>query len=170
MIVCLSRSLSGPAARSNREPPDQHVACFTVDDGRLLWDTLVRARPLEARRSCAADIGAPTPATDGERVYVLFGSAVLSAHDLTAATSSGGVSCPTRESFDVAIASSPILFHRAGPSADRQNGRKSALTAYELRPTACALGKEAAEATFNHSTPMMAEHERPSGLLFGGRP
>jgi len=63
----------------------QEVFCFDRADGRLLWRTAVTApRPKGFEFEVMAETGyaAPTPATDGERVYVTYASADVAAVDL----------------------------------------------------------------------------------------
>ncbi|MBI1346138.1 PQQ-binding-like beta-propeller repeat protein [bacterium] len=50
-----------------------HVACFNAADGELLWDRQFWAtgRTMSHPKTCNA---APTPASDGERIYALFSS------------------------------------------------------------------------------------------------
>jgi len=57
-----------------------HVLCYRVNDGKLLWDTLVPPG------KCVVEAyyhgyATPTPVTDGERVFALFGSGVVVALD-----------------------------------------------------------------------------------------
>jgi outer membrane protein assembly factor BamB len=57
-----------------------HVLCYQASDGKLLWDTLVPPGKclVEAYYHGYAT---PTPVTDGEHVFALFGSAVIAALD-----------------------------------------------------------------------------------------
>jgi len=57
-----------------------HVLCYQASDGKLLWDTLVPPG------KCLVEgyyhgYAVPTPVTDGEHVFALFGSAVIVALD-----------------------------------------------------------------------------------------
>jgi len=57
-----------------------HVLCYRVNDGKLLWDTLVPPG------KCVVDAyyhgyATPTPVTDGERVFAPFSSGVIVALD-----------------------------------------------------------------------------------------
>jgi hypothetical protein len=60
--------------------PEHHVACYQAAAGKLRWDA-----PVEHGPWLLADLRggytAPTPAADAERVYVVFGSAVIAALD-----------------------------------------------------------------------------------------
>src|SRR5205823_4296100 len=87
--------------------PEHHVVCFGAADGKRLWDVTVPPGPW-LLKDLRGGYTAPTPATDGERVYVLFGSAVLAALDF------GGKLLwrkdITPHSFDVAIGTSPVVY------------------------------------------------------------
>ena len=69
-----------PEGVAQSEFPEHHVACYRADDGKLLWDTQVPPGPW-LLKDLRGGYSAPTPCTDGERVYVLFGSSVLAALD-----------------------------------------------------------------------------------------
>lgn len=53
-----------------------HVLCYQVSDGKLLWDTLVPPGKCVVN-GYYHDYAAPTPVTDGEHIFALFGSAVI---------------------------------------------------------------------------------------------
>src|SRR5262249_44057568 len=69
-----------PAKTPKTDFPEHHVVCFHAASGKRLWDTKVPPGPW-LLKDLRGGYTAPTPATDGERVYVLFGSAVLAALD-----------------------------------------------------------------------------------------
>lgn len=57
-----------------------HVFCYRVDDGKLLWHTrLFGSSPTDLYP--AGGMAVPTPATDGQALYVLFGTGELAALD-----------------------------------------------------------------------------------------
>jgi outer membrane protein assembly factor BamB len=60
----------------NKAVPEHRVACYRAADGKSLWTAKVPAGPYRTD-----NYSVPTPATDGQRVYVWFGSAVLAALD-----------------------------------------------------------------------------------------
>lgn len=133
-------------------PVEHHVTCHRADDGERLWDTTVEPGPwllkdLRGGYACA------TPATDGERVYALFGSAVLVALDLT-----GKVVWRrdiTPHAFDVAIASSPIIHQGKVILLCDQTDRKSFIAAFDARTGMTAWEQKRPDAGFNHSTPLL---------------
>src|SRR6185295_14059740 len=65
--------------------PDHHVLCYEATDGKLLWDTVVPPGPWrreDFRSGPGGGYAAPTPATDGKHVFVVFGSSVMASLDL----------------------------------------------------------------------------------------
>ena len=99
---------------------------------------------------------APTPATDGERLYVLFGSAVIVALDFDGHPV-WRHELPDPQAFDVAIASSPIVYRGAVILLAERTNQKSVLTAYEARSGNVLWEQKRAKSTFSHSTPVIAE-------------
>src|SRR5258706_4985825 len=86
---------------------EHHVLCFDKKEGKQLWDTEVPPGPWNLT-DLRGGYSASTPAADGERVYVLFGSAVLAAIDFE-----GKIAWRTevpRHAFYVAIGGSPIVY------------------------------------------------------------
>ncbi|SKA97841.1 PQQ-like domain-containing protein [Prosthecobacter debontii] len=64
--------------------PDQsnlHVFCFSATDGKKLWERVMKAtgRTMSHNKTCVA---APTPCSDGKRVFALYSSNDLFAFDL----------------------------------------------------------------------------------------
>jgi len=91
--------------------PEHHVTAYQVTDGRMLWDTLVPAGPWvrkDFRSGPGGGYAAPTPATDGQRIYCAFGSSVLAALDFQGKIVWRKEIVPY--SFDVTVGSSSILY------------------------------------------------------------
>lgn len=64
--------------------PDQsnlHVFCFSAADGKKLWERVMKAtgRTMAHNKTCVA---APTPCSDGKRIFALYSSNDLFAFDL----------------------------------------------------------------------------------------
>lgn len=145
------------------EIPEQHVTCYRLADGKQLWDTVVPPGPWKLS-DLRGGYCAPTPVTDGERVYVLFGSSILAAVDFDGKLIWKN-ELPDWQSFDVAIASSPILYRgRLLVLADRGN-KKSTLTAF-APASGEILWDQKRESGFDHTTPVIIEHAgRPQMLV-----
>jgi outer membrane protein assembly factor BamB len=148
-IVCGGRVFVTTAL--NR-PVEHHVTCYRASDGERLWDTMVPPGPwlltdLRGGYACA------TPACDGARIYALFGSAVLVALDLA------GQPVWRREiephAFDVAIASSPVLYQDKVILLCDQTGGKSSIVAFAAKDGTTTWQQARPQAGFNHSTPLI---------------
>ena len=59
-----------------------HVACLDRTDGKLVWDTKVKPKLPESERVRDHGYAGPTPATDGEHLYVFFGKTGVLKFDL----------------------------------------------------------------------------------------
>lgn len=91
--------------------PEHHVLCYQASDGKVLWDTPVPPGPWrreDFRSGPGGGYAAPTPATDGKRVFVVFGSSVLAALEVDGTIAWRQEIRP--HTFDVTIGSSPVLF------------------------------------------------------------
>jgi outer membrane protein assembly factor BamB len=91
--------------------PDHYVARYRAQDGQLEWATPVPPGPwlrTDFRSGPGGGYAAPTPVTDGQHVYCLFGSSVLAAVDFNGRVVWRKEIRP--HTFDVTIGSSPVLF------------------------------------------------------------
>ena len=153
-----------PAGQPQSEFPEQHVTCYRLVDGKQLWDTVVPPGPWKLA-DLRGGYAAPTPCTDGERVYVHFGSSTLAALDLD-----GKIvwqkEIPNWKDFDVAIASSPVLLGGRLYLLAERNNKKSSLTAFDPK-TGEQLWEVKRTTGFAHSTPTFAEHAGKPLMLVG---
>jgi outer membrane protein assembly factor BamB len=156
---------SGPREKSM---PAHHVTRYRALDGRLMWDTLVPPGPwlrTDFRSGPGGGYAAPTPATDGQRVYGLFGSSVLAALDFDGKILWRKEIIP--HTFDVTIGTSPVLFRDTVLIfCAMAKASDSCLIAFEQ-----ATGQEKWRAQFpdmgfGHSTPVQIEvNGKPQLLL-----
>ncbi len=153
-----------PTGRKQTEWPEHHVSCYRFADGKELWDTVVPAGPLKLT-DLRGGYTAPTPCTDGERVYVLFGSSTLAALDF-AGQIVWQKEVPDGKDFDVAIASSPILFDGRLYLLAERNNKKSTLTAFDLK-SGNVLWEQKRTTGFSHTTPVLVEWNGSSRMLVG---
>jgi outer membrane protein assembly factor BamB len=152
-----------PDMRSQKEFPEQRVACYRLSDGKELWATAVPPGPWKLS-DLRGGYAAPTPTTDGDRVYVLFGSSVLVALDIDGRLI-WRKEIADWQSFDVAIASSPILYRgQLYVLADRNN-QKSTLIAYDPKTGDVLWEKKRPGGAFDHTTPVIAEHDGQTMML-----
>lgn len=167
VFVCTAR---WPEAVVEREKviPEQHVLCYRLHDGQLLWDTLVPPGPwlrTDFRSGPGGGYACPTPATDGQRVYVAFGSSVI------AALAFDGRLVWRKEiqppAFDVTLGTSPILYGEtvllACAMADAAQSR---IIAYDQRSGATGWEQKLPGTGFGHSTPVLIDVGARRQLLF----
>ncbi len=134
------------------QPLQQHVLCFAKADGKQLWDTVVEPGPL-ILTDLRGGYDAPTPCTDGHRLYVVFGSAVIAALDFD------GKPLWRKEianhAFDVALGSSPVLFGDTVILDCDQTGKTSSITAFNVTNGEIKWDVKRPETSFAHSTPVI---------------
>ena len=135
------------------EPLEHHVLCFAKADGHLLWDTLVPPGPW-ILKDLRGGYCAPTPCSDGRRVFVVFGSAVIAALEFD------GKIAWRRElekfAFDVALGASPILFGETVILDCDQTGKTSSIIAFDKANGETKWEAQRPETNFTHSTPVIA--------------
>jgi outer membrane protein assembly factor BamB len=146
-----------------KKQPEHHVACYRAADGKPLWDVTVPPGPW-AFTDLRGGYTAPTPAVDADRVYVVFGSAVVAAltHD--------GKDVWRKEirpfKFDVALAASPVLFGETVLLQCDQLDRESRLVALDRKTGDAAWEEKRPKVGFAHSTPVVATiNGRPQLLV-----
>jgi outer membrane protein assembly factor BamB len=157
-----------PPTTKKEDYPEHHVICFHTKEGNRLWDTVVPPGPW-LLKDLRGGYTAPTPCTDGERVYVLFGSSVLAALDLK-----GNIVWRkeiTPFAFDVAIGTSPVLYKdNVLVMCDmiREQKKPSVLLAFDRKTGNLAWQQKRPDADWTHSTPVIAEINGKTQLLVAG--
>ncbi len=135
-------------------PLEHWVMCFSVKDGALLWQANVAPGPL-VLTDLRGGYGAPTPCTDGKRIYAVFGSAVVAAFDLE------GKPVWRREianhAFDVALGSSPVLYKDTVILNCDQTGKTSSIIAWDAATGDIRWEARRPDTSFAHSTPAIVE-------------
>jgi outer membrane protein assembly factor BamB len=152
-----------PEGVAQSEFPEHHVACYRTEDGKQLWDTKVPPGPW-LLKDLRGGYSAPTPCTDGERVYVLFGSSEL------AALGFDGKLLWRKEitpyAWDVAIGTSPILYQDTVlVLCDGVQPQISRLIAFDKKTGAIKWEQKRPTSNFNHSTPLQVEIKGKPQLL-----
>jgi len=144
-----------PEGVAQTEFPEHHVACYKASDGKKLWDVTVPPGPWQLK-DLRGGYSAPTPATDGERVYVLFGSSELAALDFD-----GKIlwrKPVTPQGWDVAIGTSPVLYKGTVLIvADTRTANISRLIAFDKKTGDIAWEQKRPQAGWNHSTPLLID-------------
>jgi outer membrane protein assembly factor BamB len=154
-----------PAGTPKEQYPEHHVICFAVKDGERLWDTTVAPGPW-LLKDLRGGYTAPTPATDGERVYVLFGSSVLAALDMSGQLLWRKTIEPHK--FDVCIGTSPILYKDTVLVMCEELEQKSSLRTYDKKTGELRWEAKRPHADWTHSTPVLAEVAGKTQLLVAG--
>ena len=143
-------------------PIEHHVLCFQVSDGKLLWDTSVPPGPW-LLKDLRGGYGAPTPATDGKSVFVVFGSAVIASLDFD------GKIIWRKElekfAFDVALGSSPVLHGDTVILDCDQTGKTSSFIGLDKATGTIKWEEKRPQANFAHSTPVLANVKGKAQLL-----
>lgn len=147
--------------------PEHHVLCYSVADGKLLWDVLVEPGPWlrnDFRSGPGGGYAAPTPVTDGRKVYVVFGSSVIAALDFDGHIAWRKEIAP--HSFDVTIGSSPVLFDDTVLMLCAMTNKKdSKLVAYDKADGSIRWEAALPQAGFAHSTPVKIDVEGKPQLV-----
>jgi outer membrane protein assembly factor BamB len=144
-----------PEGVGQSEFPEHHVACYSAKDGKQLWDTKVPPGPW-LLKDFRGGYSAPTPCTDGERVYALFGSSELVALDFAGKIVWRKEITPY--AWDVAIGGSPILYRDTVlVLVDGTKPAISRLIAFDRKTGEIKWESKRPEANFNHSTPLLID-------------
>jgi outer membrane protein assembly factor BamB len=142
--------------------------CFDTKDGKQLWDTRIAPGPWKLS-DLRGGYTAPTPATDGKNVYVVFGSAVVAAVDFEGKLAWRKEIKP--HNFDVAFAASPVLY--TPPGSDEplvilvcdQQSKASTIYAFEGNSGNIRWERKRSNVTWAHSTPLLAKVGSKTQLL-----
>ena len=165
-----------PEGTTDKDYPEHHVVCFSIKDGKQLWDTIIAPGPWKLT-DLRGGYTAPTPATDGERVYAIFGSSVVAAVDMNGKIAWRKEIKP--HNFDVAWGASPIVFSPLplgeGPGVRAstlivvcdhiQSNRTSTIYAFDGKSGDVRWEKKRPDADWTHSTPLLAKVKDKMQLL-----
>src|SRR4051812_15595428 len=151
-----------PAGTDRKEFPEHHVACYRAGDGKRLWDTAVPHGPWRLT-DLRGGYTVPTPAADGERVYVVFGSSVAAALDYSGKVLWRKDIHPHH--FDVALAASPVLYGDVILLQCDQVDGASRLLALGRKTGDLKWERKRPEVGFSHSTPVLARVRGKPQLL-----
>lgn len=152
-----------PEGVPQTEFPEHHVACYRTSDGQRLWDVTVPPGPWKLT-DLRGGYSAPTPCTDGERVYALFGSSELAALDFDGKLLWRKQVAPY--AWDVAVGTSPVLYgDTVLVLADGTAPARSRLTAFDRRSGHIKWERKRPSSSFSHSTPVLTEVNGKPQLL-----
>jgi outer membrane protein assembly factor BamB len=160
VIVTTSYWTSGKA--DPKQFPEHHVACYQAADGKRLWNIVVPPGPW-LFQDLRGGYTASTPAADGERIYVVFGSSVMVALNYDGKTLWRKEITPYK--FDVAYAASPVLFEETIILQCDQVDKGSRLAAYDRKTGDLKWEEKRPNVSFGHSTPVLAKVGGKTQLL-----
>jgi outer membrane protein assembly factor BamB len=146
-----------------KEAPKHRVACYQTGDGKKLWETDIPPGPwllndLRGGYCCS------TPATDGERVYALFGSSVLVTLDFDGKIAWRKEVTPY--AWEVAVATSPVLYkEQVFVLCDGVKPAISRLISFDKKTGDVKWEQKRPTANFNHSTPLLADVNGKTQLI-----
>src|SRR5262249_54545182 len=152
-----------PGGIPTREFPEQHLTCYKLTDGAQQWDVTVPHGPW-LLTDLRGGYGAPTPATDGQRLYVAFGSATVAALDMHGKPL-WQHDIADYKSIDVCFASSPIVYRDTVLLLCDKNNGASTLTCYDAATGEVRWEKKRPKVAFDHTTPVLAEIDGKPQLL-----
>lgn len=139
--------------------PEHHVLCYGAVDGKLRWDTTVDPGPWrreDFRSGPGGGYAAPTPVTDGKRVYVVFASAVMASLDLDGKLLWRQEIRP--HTFDVTIGTSPVLHGDALILlCAMAKASDSRLVAFSTADGSVKWETKMPKVGFAHSTPLLID-------------
>jgi outer membrane protein assembly factor BamB len=160
-------NVSWPVA-SPKEMPKHFVTAYSTADGKELWSTEIQPGPWlrnDFRSGPGGGYAAPTPCTDGTRIYCLYGSAVMAALDMK------GNIVWRKEikpyTFDVTIGSSPVM-HKDTiillcAMAKKEDSR---LVAFDKANGEVKWESKLPTVGFSHSTPVLVESAGKKQVIF----
>lgn len=162
VIVCTVRWPGGKP--DPKTMPEHHVACYGAADGKLAWDTPIDPGPWlrgDFRSGPGGGYAAPTPATDGKHIFVVFGSSVIAALEMDGKVAWRQDLKP--HTFDVTVGSSPTLY---GDTViflcAMAKASDSRLVAFSKADGSVKWETKLPKVGFAHSTPVL--------LAIGGKP
>jgi outer membrane protein assembly factor BamB len=156
---------------ANSYPPEKSehvwkVYCIDLAGGAVLWQQMahqgIPAKPHHIKNTLASE----TPATDGERLYVLFGSVGLFCYDLDGKLLWTHRIEPRETRYGWGTSMSPVVFGDRVYFAD-DNEEKSTLFALDKR-TGRVIWQIARDEKTNYSTPFVWENPRRTELVISG--
>ncbi|MSQ95527.1 MAG: hypothetical protein EXR98_13340 [Gemmataceae bacterium] len=151
-----------PEGTTDKDFPEHHVICFSTKDGKKLWDIIIPPGPWKLT-DLRGGYTAPTPATDGQNVYAVFGSSVVAAVDFHGKIAWRKEIKP--HSFDVAWGASPILYQGTALVVCDQLNKSSIIYAFDGKTGETRWEKKRPAVNWAHSTPLLAKINGKMQLL-----
>ena len=143
------------------------VYALDAHTGRILWERTAYEGPVYDDIHKRGSYAAPTPVTDGERVYAYFGSEGLYAYDyagtLVWKVSLGGIA-----TFGMGTATSPVLYENLVIlQCDEDTGQKSFIVAFDAK-TGTEVWRTARAVQASWATPVVVSAGERDELVTSG--
>jgi outer membrane protein assembly factor BamB len=152
--VFITTSFWPKGVKPGEEYPEHHVTCYQAADGKQLWDRTVLPGPWKLS-DLRGGYTVATPCSDGERVYVVFGSSVIAALDFE------GKIVWRKEikpfDYDVAAGSSPIVYDDTILYQCDQVNKEARLIALDRKTGDVKWEAKRPKQDFSHSTPVLVK-------------
>jgi outer membrane protein assembly factor BamB len=160
--VFITTSYWPKGVKPGDEYPEHHITGYQAADGKPLWDKTVPPGPWKLS-DLRGGYTVATPCSDGERVYVVFGSSVIAALDFD------GKIVWRKEikpyDFDVTAGSSPIVYEDTILYQCDQVNKSSRLIAFDRKTGDVKWDEKRPRQNFSHSTPVLAKIKGKTQLL-----
>ena len=156
---------------ANKYPPEKSehlwkVYCLDLASGSILWEQVanrgIPAKPHHIKNTLASE----TPATDGERLYVLFGNVGLHCYDLDGKLLWQYAIPPRETRYGWGTAMSPIVHGERVYVVD-DNEEQSTLSALDKR-TGKVIWQTPRDEKTNYSTPFVWQNPLRTELVISG--
>lgn len=151
---------------SDKPALEHHVACYGKTDGAPRWVKDVPAGPLE-KIDPRGGSSAPTPCSDGKRVFMLLGTCAIVALDLSDGQIRWRHDLP-ETAFDVALGTSPMIHGDTVILVADQNQGKSAIYGWDCSTGAPKFEEKRPGETFCHSTPIFVKVDGKDQMIYAG--
>lgn len=156
---------------ANKYPPDKSehawkVYCIDLGSGSIVWEKTAHKGVPPMPHHIKNTLASETPATDGERLYVLFGNLGLFCYDLDGNLLWTHRIEPRETRYGWGTSMSPIVYGERVYFAD-DNEQKSSLIALDKR-TGALIWKVSREEKTNYSTPFVWENSIRKELVISG--
>jgi outer membrane protein assembly factor BamB len=143
--------------------PAHHVTCHSLKYGKLLWDKVFQTGPWTLS-DLRGGYAAPTPVSDGKRIFAAFGSSILHALTMDGEVLWSHV-IPDHESFDVAMSASPVLFDNTLILLTDCKAPKSSIQAFDPATGKILWQRAREKSSFGHVTPVLTQVNGKPQLL-----
>ncbi len=143
------------------------VLCLDRDSGKILWDKTVYDGRVHDDRHRKGSYAAPTPATDGSRVYSWFGSEGLYCHDFSG-REVWHASLGPLATMGMGVATSPILWENLIIIlCDEDTGVQSFIAALD-KETGKEVWRTARKVQASWATPLLIQGEKRTEIVCSG--